>query len=85
MVYDFGSREIEKHLLLAEAEPEGFVRRHTVLPGLTGHWQVSDRSQTGFAHMIQLDLEYIDRWSLTFDLRLLVQTVSAVVFGRGIC
>lgn len=72
-------------LLLARAEPEGFIQRHKVPPGLTGLWQVSDRSQTGFAHMIRLDLEYIDRWSLGFDLRLLVQTFTAVIFGRGIC
>jgi lipopolysaccharide/colanic/teichoic acid biosynthesis glycosyltransferase len=71
--------------LLAQAEPEGFARRHTVVPGLTGAWQVSDRSETGFTHLIQHDLEYIERWSLALDLRLMVQTVFTIVHGRGLC
>lgn len=71
--------------LLAEAAPEAFAHRHTVVPGLTGAWQVSDRSEGGFTHLLKHDLEYIERWSLALDLRLMVQTVGAVIRGRGLC
>jgi lipopolysaccharide/colanic/teichoic acid biosynthesis glycosyltransferase len=71
--------------LLVKAAPEAFDRRHTVLPGLTGAWQVSDREETGFTHLLQHDLEYIERWSLALDLRLMAQTVLAVIRGRGLC
>lgn len=57
--------------------------RLTVRPGLTGLWQVSGRSDLPFEAMMRLDLEYIRRWSLWFDLRLLILTVPAVVSGRG--
>jgi exopolysaccharide biosynthesis polyprenyl glycosylphosphotransferase len=58
-------------------------QRHVVLPGLTGLWQVSGRSNTSFAEMIELDLEYIDSWSLWLDLTVLWRTVSSVLIGRG--
>lgn len=59
------------------------LERLTVRPGLTGLWQVSGRSDLPFAAMMRLDLEYIGRWSLWFDLWLLILTVPAVVSGRG--
>jgi exopolysaccharide biosynthesis polyprenyl glycosylphosphotransferase len=57
--------------------------RLTVRPGLTGLWQVSGRSDLPFEAMMRLDLEYIRRWSLWFDLWLLILTVPTVVSGRG--
>ena len=57
--------------------------RLTVRPGLTGLWQVSGRSDLPFEAMMRLDLEYIRRWSIWFDLRLLILTVPTVVSGRG--
>ncbi len=59
------------------------MRRFSVRPGLTGLWQVSGRSNTGFAHWIKLDLEYIDRWSFLLDLKILARTVPAVLKKEG--
>jgi len=57
--------------------------RLTVRPGLTGLWQVSGRSDLPFEAMMRLDLEYIRRWSLWFDVWLLIRTLPAVLSGRG--
>jgi len=57
--------------------------RINVLPGITGLWQVSGRSDLPFEEMIRLDLEYVRRWSLWLDLKLLVWTVPAALVGRG--
>lgn len=59
------------------------MRRFSVLPGMTGLWQVSGRSSLGFSDWIALDLKYIDNWSLLEDLRILVITVPVVLRGRG--
>jgi lipopolysaccharide/colanic/teichoic acid biosynthesis glycosyltransferase len=64
-------------------ETASIMRRFSVLPGLTGLWQVSGRSELPFEDWIRLDLEYIDRWSLGLDLRLLVKTIPAVIGARG--
>jgi exopolysaccharide biosynthesis polyprenyl glycosylphosphotransferase len=58
-------------------------RRFSMRPGLTGLWQVSGRSSVDFAEWMRLDLEYVDRWALRLDLRILVHTVAAVLRGRG--
>jgi lipopolysaccharide/colanic/teichoic acid biosynthesis glycosyltransferase len=57
-------------------------RRFSVLPGLTGLWQVSGRSALPFQRWIELDLQYIDEWSLRLDLWILVRTIPAIL-GRG--
>ncbi|NLG64713.1 MAG: exopolysaccharide biosynthesis polyprenyl glycosylphosphotransferase [Actinobacteria bacterium] len=57
--------------------------RHVVLPGITGMWQVSGRSDAGFARMIELDLAYIDGWSPWLDLRILAKTVASVAGAKG--
>lgn len=57
------------------------MRRLEVRPGITGLWQVSGRCQTTFAEMIDLDLAYIDSWSLGLDVSILARTF-AVVFDR---
>jgi exopolysaccharide biosynthesis polyprenyl glycosylphosphotransferase len=59
------------------------MRRFSVLPGMTGLWQVSGRSTLTFSDWIALDLKYIDNWSLFEDLRILLVTIPAVVRGRG--
>ncbi|MGE5729235.1 MAG: sugar transferase [Gemmatimonas sp.] len=59
------------------------MRRFSVLPGMTGLWQVSGRSSLDFSEWIALDLKYIDNWSLLEDLRILLITVPVVVRGRG--
>ncbi|MDP0499145.1 MAG: sugar transferase [Verrucomicrobiota bacterium JB022] len=59
-------------------------RRYSVLPGLTGLWQVSGRADLeDFAEWVRLDLEYIDGWSLALDFRILARTVPVVLSGRG--
>jgi lipopolysaccharide/colanic/teichoic acid biosynthesis glycosyltransferase len=66
------------------AEYQTFERRRlSMRPGLTCLWQVSGRNEIGFDDWVRLDLEYIDTWSLTGDLRLLLQTLPAVLWGRG--
>lgn len=58
--------------------------RHLVIPGITGLWQVSGRSDlTSLDDVVQLDLFYIDHWSLNFDLELLLETLRVVLFCRG--
>jgi exopolysaccharide biosynthesis polyprenyl glycosylphosphotransferase len=59
-------------------------RRMSVKPGLTCLWQVNGRSQiTDFESWVKLDLEYIDTFSLWLDIKILFQTIPAVLFGRG--
>lgn len=52
-------------------------------PGITGLWQVSGRSRTKFDDMVRLDLQYANNWSLWLDLKILLQTPRAVLFGDG--
>jgi exopolysaccharide biosynthesis polyprenyl glycosylphosphotransferase len=59
------------------------LRRLSMKPGLTCIWQVSGRSNLDFERWMELDLKYIDTWSLWLDLRLLARTVPAVVRGTG--
>ena len=68
---------------LEDMEPEGFVRRLTVVPGLSGPWQVSGRSNLDGCRMLDLDLEYVENWSLATDLEILVKTLIVVSSGRG--
>lgn len=58
-------------------------RRLSVKPGLTGLWQISGRSDLGWHESLSLDLQYIERWSLTLDLGVLLRTARAVVRARG--
>jgi exopolysaccharide biosynthesis polyprenyl glycosylphosphotransferase len=58
-------------------------RRFSVRPGITCLWQVNGRSNVSFDHWMQLDMEYIDHWSLWLDLKILFQTVPAVLKGSG--
>ena len=59
------------------------MRRFSVRPGLTCLWQVNGRSDLPFEDWMTLDLQYIDRWSLLLDLRILARTVPAVLRGVG--
>lgn len=58
--------------------------RHQVLPGITGLWQVSGRSDIeDFDDAARLDLYYIDNWSLNLDIDILIETVRIVLFSQG--
>ena len=54
-----------------------------VKPGLTGLWQVSGRNDVSYEERIQMDLFYIHNWSLTLDLKIIIQTIPVVLFGKG--
>jgi exopolysaccharide biosynthesis polyprenyl glycosylphosphotransferase len=59
-------------------------RRLSVKPGMTCLWQISGRNQVvDFHEWVRLDLDYIDRWSLALDFKILLRTIPAVLFGLG--
>jgi exopolysaccharide biosynthesis polyprenyl glycosylphosphotransferase len=58
-------------------------RRLSMKPGLTCLWQVSGRNQLDFDRWMELDLQYIDNWSPSLDLKILLRTIPAVLSGRG--
>ena len=61
-----------------------YRRRISMTPGLTGLWQVSGRSNIeDFDDVVKYDLKYIDGWSLTLDVKILLRTVWVVIAGRG--
>jgi lipopolysaccharide/colanic/teichoic acid biosynthesis glycosyltransferase len=55
----------------------------TVLPGITGLWQVSGRSDISYEERVRLDMVYVRNWSLWLDLQLLFQTIPAVIRAKG--
>lgn len=69
-------REVEKY-------EDWHRRRLDVLPGITGLWQVSGRSNLTFDEMALLDIWYIENWSIGLDLKLMLRTPGAVIFGTG--
>ena len=56
-------------------------RRLTVKPGITGLWQVAGKADCTFSELIQFDLDYIDNWSLTQDIKIMFNTVQLMVRG----
>jgi exopolysaccharide biosynthesis polyprenyl glycosylphosphotransferase len=58
-------------------------RRFAVKPGMTGLWQVSGRADLTWAESVQLDLRYVDNWSLLLDLQILGRTLGTVLRGQG--
>lgn len=58
-------------------------KRLEVLPGVTGLWQVSGRSDLSFEDMVRLDIYYIENWSLWLDILILLRTIPAVISGKG--
>jgi exopolysaccharide biosynthesis polyprenyl glycosylphosphotransferase len=59
------------------------LRRLDVLPGITGLWQVESRSDPSFASYISLDVQYVERWRLAMDLKILYKTIAVVFAGSG--
>jgi lipopolysaccharide/colanic/teichoic acid biosynthesis glycosyltransferase len=58
-------------------------KRSLVLPGMTGLWQISGRSDLSFDDLVNLDFYYLERWSVWLDVTILLKTVPAVLSGRG--
>jgi exopolysaccharide biosynthesis polyprenyl glycosylphosphotransferase len=62
---------------------EWHKKRYLVLPGITGLWQVSGRSELDFDDLVRLDFLYLERWSMFLDLSILLKTIPAVLTRRG--
>jgi lipopolysaccharide/colanic/teichoic acid biosynthesis glycosyltransferase len=58
-------------------------RRLSLKPGITCVWQVSGRNKISFERWMQMDLEYIDNWSLILDIKILLKTLFVVFTGYG--
>lgn len=58
-------------------------RRLEIKPGITCIWQVSGRSELSFEQQVRLDIQYIESRSFWLDIKLLLKTIPAVIFGRG--
>ncbi len=58
-------------------------KRYLVLPGMTGLWQVSGRSELDFDELVRLDFLYLERWSVFLDLSILLKTIPAVIRSKG--
>ncbi len=67
---------------VAEYKP-WHMQRLSVIGGITGLWQVSGRSDLTFDELCLLDIYYIENWSLAMDIRILLQTIPHMLFGRG--
>ncbi len=71
-------------------EVENYERTHwrriSIKPGITGMWQVSGRSEiTDFEEIVELDTEYIDKWSVLMDFKIMIKTAVQLIFRRGAC
>jgi lipopolysaccharide/colanic/teichoic acid biosynthesis glycosyltransferase len=64
-------------------DKSSLVRRFSVRPGMTGLWQVSGRSSSGFDHWVLMDNRYIDRRSIALDVKILALTIGAVIRRSG--
>jgi exopolysaccharide biosynthesis polyprenyl glycosylphosphotransferase len=62
---------------------EAHKRRLEAVPGMTGYWQISGRSTISFEEMVRLDLYYIENWSLSFDVKIILRTLGAVLRREG--
>jgi lipopolysaccharide/colanic/teichoic acid biosynthesis glycosyltransferase len=58
-------------------------QRYLVLPGITGLWQISGRSNLSFDDLVRLDFYYLENWSIWLDIGVIVKTIPAVLRGRG--
>ena len=76
-----GPRPQQHHEVATYTQPQ--ARRLLVRPGMTGLWQVSGRSDLSLEEAVRLDLYYVENWSLTIDLAILVRTLRAVCSRVG--
>ena len=59
------------------------LRRYRVLPGITGLWQISGRSNLSFEDLVRLDFYYLENWSIWLDIAIIAKTIPAVITRRG--
>ena len=69
--------------LLLKLNPAAYSRRLEVIPGLSGPWQISGRSELSYEDMIELDLEYVENWSLGGDILIICKTFLVVLLRHG--
>ena len=58
-------------------------RRYLVLPGMTGLWQITGRSNLGFDDLVRLDFYYVENWSVWLDISIILRTVPVVLARKG--
>ncbi len=73
-------RDSDKLLAL---DPKTYARRLEVMPGLTGPWQVSGRSELCYERMVELDMDYVENWSNALDLKIIGKTFVVVLLRHG--
>jgi exopolysaccharide biosynthesis polyprenyl glycosylphosphotransferase len=66
-----------------ERMSEMHKERLAAIPGMSGYWQISGRSNLSFDDMVRLDLYYIENWSLSFDVKIILKTLGAVLKREG--
>ena len=66
-----------------ERMSETHKERLAAIPGMSGYWQISGRSNLSFDDMVRLDLYYIENWSLSFDIKIILKTLGAVLKREG--
>ena len=64
-------------------DEDWYRRRFSVRPGITCLWQINGRSSIPFEKWMELDMEYIDQWSLLLDFSIIIKTIPAVLRGSG--
>jgi lipopolysaccharide/colanic/teichoic acid biosynthesis glycosyltransferase/GT2 family glycosyltransferase len=72
-----------KRTMNVEQVKQWLILRQTILPGITGLWQVSGRSELPLEGWLKYDIEYVRRKSFLLDLRILMQTIVVVFLGKG--
>ena len=60
------------------------ARRHEVMPGITGWSQINGRNALSWEEKLELDVWYVEHWSLRLDLKILALTLGVVLAGRGV-
>jgi len=58
-------------------------KRLSTIPGITGYWQISGRSNLSFEEMVRLDLYYIENWELFLDIKIILKTVKVIMRREG--
>ena len=76
-----GPRPVTEPELIKYGKYQDYVL--SVLPGLSGMWQISGRSDTGYEERISFDSYYIQNWSIWLDIWILLKTIWVVISGKG--